>query len=422
MNKKNQNGIGTKLVAAALALGVMAYFIFQALSYINDPLSTTIAYPYQIEVALDLSGYVVRQEQVLENDPGGLLRIQRAEGERVSAGGTVAAVYEDQASLDRQMQVDALEIRLEQLQYAQSLSKSTESKLDEQITQRILDYRRHLTSDRLSEAEDVSSELRALVIKRDYGDTGDDLPLRIQDLEFQIEGLQAQTAGAVRRVTAPVAGLYSAETDGFESILTPESLEEMTPSRLTALRSSEAPVSRVGKLVLGNAWYYAAVMQVEDYALLMQRQSEMRGSLVLRFAKGVDRDLPVTLAFAGPQEGNQVVAVFQGNTFLRELTLLRQQRAQIIYDTAEGIRVPKAALRAEKAVLGEDGKLETEAAAGLYCVVGREARFKAVEVLYSGENYVLVQSPAGTDYRLLVRAGEEIVVSAKGLYDRKVLQ
>lgn len=420
MKKKKDNGI--KLVTAAMAAGVLAYFAFQALSYIQDPLSTTLAYPYQVETAMDLSGYVVRREQVLPDDSGGLLRIQRTEGEKVSAGGVIAAVYADQSSLDRQMQVDALETQLEQLQYAQSLSEGTETKLDGQITQRILDFRRYITSDRLAEAEDVSSQLRALVIKRDYGDTGDDLPLRIQDLEFQLEGLRSQTSGAVRRITAPTAGLYSAETDGLESTLTPESLEEMTPSRLSALRDEETPVSRVGKLVLGDVWYYAAVMPVEDYALLTERQSERGGGLTLRFAKGVDRDLSVTLAFAGPQEGNQVVAVFQGNTFLRELTLLRAQRAQIIYGSSDGIRIPKAALRAEKSSLDEEGKTVTEKISGVYCVVGREARFKPVEVLYSGDNFVLVQSPAGTDYRLLVRAGEEIIVSAKGLYDHKILE
>lgn len=250
MKKQKSGGLELRIFMALVFLGVLVYFVVQALNYVQDPLATTLAYPYQVEVALDLSGYVVREEQVLSDDLSGLLRIQRTEGERVSAGGVVAAVYDDQASLERQLEADALAERLEQLQYAQSLTKGTVTKLDEQITRRILDYRRCVTGDRLGEAEEAASELQALVIKRDYSEAGEDLPLRIQELETQLESLRAQASGAIRRITAPTAGLYSAETDGFESVLTPESLKEMTPSRLASLRPETEAVSRVGKLVL----------------------------------------------------------------------------------------------------------------------------------------------------------------------------
>ena len=100
---------------AALFMAVAAYFAIQAFQYLDDPLVITLAYSYEAETAEDVTGYVVRRERVLEDDSGGLLRIQRAEGERVAAGGTVASVYADQASLDRQTEIDYLESRLEQL-------------------------------------------------------------------------------------------------------------------------------------------------------------------------------------------------------------------------------------------------------------------------------------------------------------------
>ena len=53
--------------------------------------------------------------------------------------------------------------------------------------------------------------------------------------------------------------------DGYESVLTPEVLETMTPSQL----SSAAPQSvstTVGKLIQGSAWYFAANVNEEDAA------------------------------------------------------------------------------------------------------------------------------------------------------------
>ena len=431
--KKKTTGLGARLLMAALFLGVTAYFGIQAFQFLDDPLSLTLAYQYEVERTQDLTGFLIREERVLPDEGGGLLRIQRAEGERVAAGGIVASVYADQASLDRQAEIDSLESRVEQLRYAQDLALAAETtrKLDAQITQNLLEYRRFLTADRLYDAESTALELRAMVLKRDYSDTGNgDISLQLQELGAQLLALRSQSEGTVRRIAAPEAGLYSSEVDGFESVLTPDLVEDLTPSSLSALRADPSAVSQVGKLVLGDEWYYAAVMSAEDAAALLQRQEELRragDSLYLRFSKGVDRDLPVTLRFTGPRENRQVVAVFWGNAYLRELTLLRQQRSQVITDTISGIRVPKECLRAEKAYLDENGQSATQEAIGIYCLVGREARFKPVQVVHSAESFVLV-TPApelnpevAGDAKRIIRPGEQVVVSARGLFDGKVL-
>jgi len=407
----------------ALFLGVGAYFAIQAFHYLDDPLTVTLAYSYEVESTVDLNGCVVRRERVLPDDGGGLLRIQRAEGERVAAGGTVASVYADQASLDRQAEIDRLESQIEQLQYAQdlALAADTTRKLDAQIDQNLLEYRRFLTADRLYEAESAALELRALVLKRDYTKTGSgDIAAQLQELGAQLMSLRSQSEGSVRRITAPEAGLYSAEVDGYETVLTPSMLENLTPSALSGLTADPAAASRVGKLILGDEWYYAAVLPAGDAAALQQLQEDGE-TLLLRFTKGVDRDLPVTLEPIGAREDGRVAAVFRGNVYLRELTLLRQQRAQIITGSIDGIRVPRECLRAERTYLDKDGRTVTEEAVGIYCMVGREARFKPVEVVYSSDSFVLVRSTAEKE-ALRLRPGEKVVVSARGLYDGKVLE
>lgn len=111
------------------ALGILVYFGLQAVQYFGDPLTTTLAYRYQVEEEISLSGYVVRDEVVLEDNTNGLLQLQRAEGERISAGGVVATVYTDQASLDRQQEIQSLQTQLEQLQYAQEATLGAEVSL-----------------------------------------------------------------------------------------------------------------------------------------------------------------------------------------------------------------------------------------------------------------------------------------------------
>ena len=420
--------LGTKILLALVTLGVLAYFAIQAVRYFGDPLTTTMAYQYEVELSTAMSGYVVRDELVLPDDTNGLLQQQRSEGERVSDGGTVALVYADQASLDLQQQIQALQTQIEQLQYAEEAALGAEVtlRLDTQILQSIQDYRKALAADRLDTAEDVGAELRSLVMKQDYtyADTAD-LSAQMEELQSQLNSLRAQAGSSVRRITAPQAGLYSAVVDGYEAVLTPESLEGLTPSRLAALQPDGSGLpNHVGKLVLGDTWYYAAAVTESEAQTLAES-----GNLKLRFAKGVSRDLDVELTYISEAENGRVAVIFQGDTYLSDLTLLRQQSAEVIRQTITGIRVPIEAVRVrERTVTDEDGAESVVSETGVYCVVGMEARFKPVDVLYSGDDFALVRSTLDaaeevteTQETLRLRAGDEVIITAYDLYDGKVI-
>ena len=415
------SSFGTKCLLLAVTLGVLAYFGIQGLQYLGDPLTTTLAYNYQVEEGMDLSGYVVRREQVLTDAATGLLRLQRSEGEKVGAGGTVALVYADQTSLDRQREIDELSGRIEQLQFAQeaSLGSEVSLKLDAQIMRSLLDYRAELAAGRLDNAEEHETELKSLVLKRDYtySDT-EDLSGQIAELQSQLKELKAQAASSVRAVKAPVSGVYSAVVDGYETVLTPGLLADMTPSQLNAVQADETLTSQTGKLILGDSWYYAVTMSADQAKALR----DSGGTMTLRFAKGVEQDQTVTLYAVGPEEQGRVVVTFRGEYNMAQVTLLRRQSAQLIWRTVAGIRVPNEALRAANTKVDQEGNRTTVESLGVYCVVGMEARFKPVEVLYSGDGFVLVRSTAASDQESLrLRPGDEIIISAKDLYDGKVV-
>nr|WP_325185374.1 HlyD family efflux transporter periplasmic adaptor subunit [uncultured Oscillibacter sp.] len=408
----------TRLLMLLVCLGVAVYFGYQSLRYLDDPLTTTVAYGYTVDETVETSGYVVRSEQVLEDDAGGLLRLSRSEGERVSRGGTVASVYADQASLDRQSEIDALEARIGQLEYVQSASLSYEAsaKLDSQITQDLLAVRAALAVGRLDTVASRGSELRALVIKQDYTYSGGDPESQLEELRRELQDLRRQSAGSTRRITAPASGLYSAVVDGYETVLTPESVLELSPSQLSALQPDSAVTSHVGKLILGDEWYYAASLRSSEIKSIREA-----GDISLRFSKDVARDLDVTIQSVGWEENGRSVVVFRGKYDLAQLTLLRQQTAEVILNTMTGIRVPQESLRVVPwPAKGEDGTVTEVQTTGVYCLVGVKAVFKPVEVLYTGEGFVLVQG-ASTERKRVFRAGDEVIVTARDLFDGKVV-
>lgn len=416
--------IGTKIWMLVITLGVLTYFGVQAMNYYDDPLLTTLAYTYQVENGSQLNGYVVRSEQVLSDEGNGLLRLERKEGERVSKGGIVAVVYTNRDAYDRQAEIERLDEQISQLEFAQESMLGTEAtlKLDSQIMQNILRYRSAVAVDRLDGAEEHGQELRSLVLKRDYTYSDDEnLSEQVKALRAERKALSAKSEGAVRNIKSPSSGLYSAVVDGYETVLTADSLSDLTPSRMADLQPDPGVNSAVGKLIIGDTWYYAATLDAKEAAVLKERAADLEreeGSLLLRFAKNIDRDLPVTIQSISAEENGRCVVVFRGKTYLQELTLLRQQSAEVIYETVDGMRVPNTALRVD--VHKEEDSTEEIRTVGVYCIVGTKALFKPVKVLYSGDDFSLVRATA-TSEKLRLRTGDEVVVSAKDLFSGKVI-
>jgi len=406
------SSLTTKLVAVLLALAVLAYFGFQAWNYFTSPELTTAVYTYRAERVLALGGRVVRDEEVIDcSDP--LVELTRAEGERVAKGQRVATVYQSADALESEREADALRAQLEQLKYAQNAARDAEAalRLDSEIESGIVALRAALANGSYTAAGSAAATLEATVLRREYAYRGStDLGDRIERLEGEIAAASRKAGSGSYAVTAPFAGSYSAVADGYESVLTPAALADMSPSAF----EQAAPVrvsSTVGKLIRGDRWYYAAVISESDAASISAGQS-----LELALS-GVDLPLPVTVESLSRPENGRRLLVVSGNRYLNFVSMLRAQSAELILERYTGLRVPKNALR-----VGEDQRL------GVYCRIGRQAWFKPVELLYQGEDYCLVAPgtiEATRDSDLIfytLRAGDEVVVSADNLYNGKVLE
>ena len=403
--------LSTKFITALLLLAVIAYFGVQGYRYVTDPETTAIVYRYRSEQAIAVRGYVVREEQVVDCAET-LLVLTHAEGERIGAGDTIATVYRSAEALRATQELEALRAQKEQLEYARSAANDTETalKLDSEIRDQILSVRAAYEAGSFSALDALSDRLKTTVLKREYAYNGsEELGARLEELNAQIREASAASGGTTR-VTASVSGTYSAVADGYEGVLTPESLADMTPSGLAAV-SPQSVSSTVGKIVSGSKWYFAASVSEADAAKLRTGQR-----LTLRMASGVDFDLPVTLTRVSEAENGNCLVVTESDKYLAYVTLLREQNAEIVIDEYEGLRIPKNALR-----VNGDG------VSGVYCLIGRTAYFKPVNIIYQGGEYCLVEPgriEAATESQkslLTLRTNDEVIISAGELYNGKVV-
>ena len=418
-----------KILTAAGVLAVLFYFGYSVLSYLADPLATAVAYEYRSDEAVTVSGYLVRDEEVISGG-GGLVYVTRDEGERVAAGGSVATVFSSREALDQVLELRELEEQLEQLRFALSVASGSQEilRLDSDILQSIFHLRSGVARGDLLEVSGESESLRAMVLKRDYTYSGageEQTAGQVGALEQQIAALRATAQSGSSRVTVSRAGTFSALTDGYEGVLTVESLETMIPSALDALRPAETMEGAVGKMIYGSTWYYVTAMETQDLKKLA-----VGDAVTIRFLSGLDREIEMTVERIGDEEGGERLVVLSCDEYLSITTLLRHQNAQVIFHSYTGIRVPTGAVRVvTETIPGSDGEDTEISSTAVYCRMGRLARLKPVEVLYQGEDYYLVApneeslqglSEAGRESRIL-RGGDEIIVSANDLYDGKVI-
>ena len=413
----------TTFVIIALAVVLAVYLGFYALRAFQDPYGTTLVYLYTVNDSVEADGLIVRREQVLPAQSG-IVEITRAEGERVGVGQEVALVYQNSQAQSNQEQLDALELEIDLLEYAISQSGGVDSaaRLDEDILQALVDLRAACALGDYADLEEQVLEIKSDVLKRGYtygdGLTSADLSAQLQDLRNQRSALQQQSAFTTGRVTAPQSGTFSNLVDGYESLLTPESVFQLTPSSLAELIDNPpAADSALGKLITSSRWYFAASLPGEAADRLSQG-----GVATLRFTGEFSRDVAVTVEQIGPAEGGQTLVVFSSDRYLSQITLLRHQTAELIFESWSGLRIPTAALRLlqEEQTDEETGQVTQTTRLGVYALVAGRVTFKEVEVLTEGEDYYVVR-PVGTG-RDALRAGEELITRGLDLPDGQLLE
>ena len=409
------------LAAVAVCLGAAAWRSFR------DPFTTVVSYSYTVDDSLEATGFLVREEQVLTN-AGGVVELLPQEGEKVAKGGTVALVYQDSSGLERREQLQQLEMEKEQLEYALERTGAgggDASQLTDQVLDAIAELRAAVAGRDLTDLERQSMDLKSLVYKREYayGGTGEESADAIQaaldEVDSQISSLSSQAAQSTQSITASQSGIFSGYVDGYESLLTPEVLETVTPAQLDDLagQASEEDQTAVGKLITDSTWYFACALPQEDAERLVEGRS-----VTVRFSRDWSGEVDMTVERVGEPEDGRCAVVLSTDRYLSETTLLRRQTVELVFQSVTGVRVPKQALRvAGQTVTDEEtGEESTVQVTGVYTLVGEQVEFKPVTVLEQGDTFVLVEA-AGSG-RAALQPGDVVVVAAEDLYDGKVIQ
>lgn len=418
-----ESTLATKVMIAVICIGVAVYMAIYFVRGWDEPLVTAYAYSYSQDVGMEATGLLIRKETVLPDSGGSYVDHILSEGEKASAGQGVALLYSDSSALTTRQSIRTLEAEIGQLQYALTSGTQTAdaSRLDAQVLSSITALRALTARGDLTALEDYALNLRTMVFKRDYtyGDTAaaSQLGLLIEDKQAQLQQLNNSLDQVSRTVYAPVAGVFSGTVDGWEELVSPNGLDNLTASELSGLLSQKpAPASgAVGKLITGTTWYYAALLPGTDTGLQSGR------TYTLTFSGDYYGQIPMKLERVA-LERDQTLAIFSCRSHLSDTTLLRVETVDIVIRQLEGIRIPRQALRVDtETVTNDDGTTKEVNHYKVYTVIRSQTWGQEVDVLYTDDNFYLVR-PVDESASERLRAGDKIVLSSSDIYDGKVVR
>lgn len=404
-----------KVLSALAAVIIVVFFAAEIYNLTARTYTTQTVYEQTVLETVDAEMFVIRDETILTVSSSGVTVPLADNGERVSKGSSIAAIFSSEAAAENYVEAEALEKKLEAYQ-----------KIDSQLRLANIDL------DKLN--DEIDSEFNAMLdaaYSNDFSDISDhklsfseklsrkqislnqtvDCSAKIAELQNEISALNS-SGTPTEIITAETSGYYVSKEDGFENIITVADIDSLTPEMLEdALKSEkkEPANGSIGKIIDGYNWYVAAII---DSSLAVDFTDRKTVNLIF----GDSEEDTVSAYFHSIKniDGSESLVIFRCNLMNEQLASLRKVEGKIVINEYTGLKVSRDAVRLDEA--GNEG---------VYVRRGNIVNFRSLNIIYSEDAFVIASSPAADsgielEYTHL-KLYDEVIVSGKELKDGMVI-
>ncbi len=390
-----------KIISVVASIAIVCYIGYYFIDARINPLSTAPATLCTLENSETISGHVVRSETVLSGG-GDSVVLSADDGDKLAVGEIIASKYRTQEAIECVSSIRDTELKIEQLE--NMLLNFSDTAGNEHALNSVLNLSYAVKSGDFKNLDALALELETHIFESYSYRSSKELENAIAELEQELVALQAAASNDIEFISATFSGIFSSVVDGYENI-SPEDLNEnMTPADVEKLFSAKesVPENTLGKIVSGMKWYYVTTVDT-----VHAQKLEPGDTAEMRFSKNYTNTIDMKVELIGPETDGEQVVVFSTNKYLSDTVSIRSMTADIIFSSISGIRVPQEAMHRD-----------TEGKAFVYLLSGLQAEQVYVEIIGESDDfYVVKKDPSGA-----IRDGSEIIVSAKDLYDGKVIQ
>lgn len=406
MKKKS---FGIKTVAVILAVCLFAsYVIYQAVLYSKDDMETQFALTETVYKTIDTKCFVVRDEHFVKNSVKGTTVSFAKNGERVASGDTVSTVFgssEDAASYLKISELKKDIAHYEELSGQANFQTMNIDSLTEKIDNELISFLQARDNRDFDSACEYAELFRDSLTGKQIA-TGSTLDFseNLANLKNELAKLESNEY-VFTEVKSDSAGYYINGSDGYESTVDFEKIDEVTLDTVTAAVDSKPQAVAddvVGRVVKSFNWYIICAVDTDDTVNL-----SYDNQIYVNFQyQGIEK-LPVTLYKIGDRDGDKTYLVLSCELMNESLADLRIEDIQIITEEYTGYKIPNTAVRT---VDGEKG---------VYVVRGNLLGFRKIHIVYSTDTYSIVDNPDGESG--YIKLYDKVVTKGVELYDNKLV-
>lgn len=401
----------TRITLALTALAVIVLFCGMLAGFLKPKTKTETALLHSFTEDITFYGVYLRDETVIYSSGSGVISYEHGDGSRVGKSSVIARRFKSESDIKYRREIEQLEEQIAVLREAEKLVGTDNSQL-ETITNEINEAHYAVAaaaaSGDFSQVQEKKNSLLKALCKREIAKgESNGYSERIRVLENRISELSARASDETQIIYADGSGYFVSGVDGYEDDFGYSDIESLTAAKIKKAVDNPniaSGGSAIGKLVADYHWRMAAVLDEE--AMRGFKESD-KVSLIA--GSGNDA-LDATLVSVSSNGDGTAIYVFQGDTMNATVAGSRVGQFKLLFNSYGGLRVPKLATRED-----ENHQL------GVYVAIGGTMRFRKIDVVYWGKDYVICeQKPVNEEGWL--RLYDQIVVESKDLYDGKVVE
>lgn len=396
-----------KVLKIILCIIAIVFIVHQIYSSTYKPITTVSAEYHTVIEGFPINATIIREEKIIESNTKGALHFTLADGERASKNGIIANIYSDASTSVTVNRIEQLESRIKDIEEMQSYNdvEAADIKLvNNKVNNSLNELIRGIASGDFSSVEADSAELLTNISRRQMI-TGEetDFSARLDELKGELDKLRASLPQPIGSIKTSESGYFVSTVDGYETVLSCDEIDSLTPERLDSIKKESVPQNAIGKIVSGYTWYIAANVNISD-----SLKYKLGDKLTLQTTLKSTPHLNVKVEKINTsQEKNEAVIIFSCDQMNSELASMRQGSMTIINNTYSGLKLPAKAMRFK------DEK------AGVFVRSGMTIKFVEVNVVYKTDEYFICEQQVSNDS--VLRLYDDVVVKGKNLYDGKII-
>ncbi len=398
---------GNTVLKVFLILFISVFVIHQLYSSLYKPITTASAEYFESSDGLELTGYVIRKEIPVTYTQSGSLHYAVSDGERVSKDGVIAYVYDSPSASVINSKIETVKNQIADIEEIQGYNDNKAADIDQinnKVTSALNEMQRSCAGGNFSGSKEKINAFLSSLNRRSSA-TGDqtDFTENLNNLKSELSSLQASLPAPKASITAAESGYFVSALDGYENVLTVDTVSEIDDEFLKKLKPQTQTENGIGKIVSDYEWYIAAPVDIND-SLKFKEGDALTVNTNLKSGQ----QLPVTVKSINISDNSKkAVIIFSCEQMNSALAVLRTGSMKVISKTYAGLRVPKKALRVVK------GKT------GVYVLSGINVKFVEVNVIYNTGDYIICEQVKSNSN--VLRIYDEVIVKGKNLYDGKVV-